>query len=64
MLSDLAPISHKLVTAPANASALTAFRSVGLLDILHEYECGGLGRKPCQSGAFTVSLSQPKRKGG
>jgi hypothetical protein len=61
---NLAPIAHKLATATAHASALTAFCSVGLLDILQEYECGGLGRKLCQSGAFTVSLRQPMRKGG
>jgi hypothetical protein len=40
MRTLLAPISHKLATVTANASALTAFRSVGLLDRLHEYDCG------------------------
>jgi hypothetical protein len=43
LISRLAPISHKLATATAKASALTAFLSVGLLEILHEYDCGGLG---------------------
>ena len=28
-----------------------ALRSVGLLDVLHEYACGGLGRAPCQQKA-------------
>jgi hypothetical protein len=60
----LARISHKLATATANASVLTAFRSVGLLNILHEYACGGFGRRPCQIGAFTVSLRKPMRKAG
>jgi hypothetical protein len=59
----LAAISHKLGTATANAAALTGFRSVDLLDILHEYDCGGLGHKPCQSGAFTVLLRQPLKRG-
>jgi hypothetical protein len=44
----LTRISHQFATATAHASGLTAFRS---LDLLHEYDCGGLGRKPCQTGA-------------
>ena len=60
----LARISHQLATATADASTLTAFRSVGLLDVLHEYDCGGLGRKPCQSGASTVSLRKLMRNAG
>ena len=60
----LARISHELATATADASTLTAFRSVGLLDVLHEYDCGGLGRKPCQSGASTVSLRKLMRNAG
>ncbi len=54
--TPLTRISHELAYATADASYPTAFRSVGLLDVLHEYNCGGLGRKPCQSGASTVSL--------
>jgi hypothetical protein len=30
-----------LATSTANASALTAFRSLVLLDIIDEYDCGG-----------------------
>ena len=60
----LARISHKLAAATADASVLTVFRSVGLLDVLHEYDCGGLGRKPCQTGASTVSLHKPVRNAG
>jgi hypothetical protein len=40
------------------------FCSVGLLDVLHEYACGGLGRRPCQSGAYTVSSHEPVRNAG
>ena len=64
MSITLARISHELATATADASTLTAFRSVGLLDVLHEYDCGGLGRKPCQSGASTVSLRKLMRNAG
>ena len=32
------------------SSVLTALRSVSLLDVLHEYACGGLGRAPCPAG--------------
>src|SRR5688572_3206747 len=33
--------------ATADTSAQTALRSVGLLNVLFEYACGGLGRAPC-----------------
>ena len=57
----LTRISHQFATASPYSSGLTAFRS---LDVLHEYDCGGLGRKPCQSGASTVSLRKLMRKAG
>ena len=44
MLWSLARIMHKLSTASAKSPVLTALRSLGLLDVLHEYACGGLGR--------------------
>ena len=62
--SRLARISHRRSTAPPQSSALAAFRSVGLLDVLHEYDCGGLGRKPCQDGACDASLRQAMRNAG
>ena len=43
----LARISHQLSAATADTSAQTALRSVGLLDVLSKYACGGLGRAPC-----------------
>ena len=52
----LTRIFHKLAAATADLPVLTAFRSLGLLDVLHEYDCGDLGRKPCQTGTSTVSL--------
>ena len=50
-------------TAP-QSSALAVFRSVGLLDVLHEYDCVGLGRKPCQDGACDASLRRAMRNPG
>ena len=40
------------------------FALVGLLDVLHEYDCGGLGRKPCQDGPCGASLRQAMRNPG
>ena len=51
-------ISHKLATAAADASALTALCSVGLLEALHEYHCGDLGRTPCQARRLHHLASQ------
>ena len=45
-------------TASPQSSALAVLRSVGLLDVLHEYDCGGLGRKPCQDGACGELMSR------
>ena len=47
-----------------DASVLTAFYSVGLLDVLLKYACGGLPSKPCRNGASTVSLHKPMRNAG
>ena len=54
-LSQISPLQS---TAAPQSSALAAFRSVGLLDVLYLYDCGGLGRKPCQDGACDASLRQ------
>ena len=48
-LSELIPTMlartiHKLSAAAPESSGLTALRSFDLLDVLHEYACGGLGR--------------------
>jgi len=50
-----------LTTAAADTSTLTALCSVGLLDVLCQYDCGGLSRKPCQAGVSTASLRKPMR---
>ena len=60
----LARISHRQSTTSPQSSALAVFRSVGLLDVLHEYDCGGLGRKPCQAGACDASLRPAMRNAG
>ena len=57
-------ISHRQSTKSPQSSALAALRSVGLLDVLHEYDCGGLGRKPCQDGPCGASLRQAMRNPG
>ena len=61
---SLTRISHRQSTAAPQSSALAALRSVGLLDVLHEYDSGGLGRKPCQDGACTASLRPAMRNPG
>ena len=43
---------------------LAVLCSVGLLDVLHEYDCGDLGRKPCQDGACAASLRLAMRNPG
>ena len=55
---NLARIIHKFSATAVQSSALAVLCSVGLLDGPHEYDCGGLGRKPCQDGAFTASLRE------
>ena len=60
----LTRISHRQSTTSPQSSALAVFRSVGLLDVLHEYDCGGLGRKPCQPGACDASLRPAMRNAG
>ena len=60
----LTRISHRWSTASPQTSVLAALCSVGLLDVLHEYDCGGLGRKPCQDGLCDASLRQVMRNPG
>ena len=60
----LARISHRRPTTSPQSSALAVFRSVGLLDVLYKYDCGGLGRKPCQDGTCDASLRQAMRNAG
>ena len=60
----LTRISHTQSTARPQSSALTVLRSVGLLDVLSKYDCGGLGRKPCQDSAFGLSLRPGMRNAG
>ncbi len=60
----LARISHRRSTTSPQSSALAVFRSVGLLDVLYKYDCGGLGRKPCQDGTCDASLRQAMRNAG
>ena len=50
---------HKLSTASAKSSVLTALRSVGLLDVLLEYACGGLGRDALSGRRFHRFVTTP-----
>ena len=62
----VARISHELTTAVAYTSVLTALCSVGLLDVLYKYDCGGFtnGRMSCQAGVSTASLRNSVRNAG
>ena len=56
----LAGTIHKLSTAATKPSALPAFRSVSLLNVLKSTFAGadpqaGTPRAPCQTGAFAAS---------
>ena len=68
----LARTIHKLSTAAARSSVLTARPAAGapsldLLGVLQEYACGGLGRDVAQrtpAGAFAASRRQPVNNSG
>ncbi len=53
------PYFSWLSAATADTLADTASRSVGRLDVLSKYACGGLGRAPCLRGVSAVSRRQP-----
>jgi len=55
--------SRKQSTAVAESSALTALRSVGLLDVLYKYDCGDLGHDalPGRRLHHFVTISCEKR---
>lgn len=46
------------MAAVTDTSRLSALCAVGLLEVLHKYDCGGLGCKPCQTG---VSATSPRK---
>ena len=56
----LARIIHKFSTAAAQSSALAVLRSVGLLDGLHEYDCGGSPRVVSVASLAGTALSPPR----
>jgi hypothetical protein len=59
---DLARTSHQLSTAAAYPSVLTALRSVGLLDVLQEYACAGLGRDALSGRRLHRLATKPGEK--
>ena len=60
----LARISHHASTASAESSVLTALRSVGLLNVLHEYACEGLGRDALSGRPFRRLVTRRTEKCG
>jgi hypothetical protein len=56
--------SHKVATAAADLLVLTAFRSVGLLDVLSSTTAMALVARPCQDGISTASLRNLVRNAG
>jgi formyltetrahydrofolate hydrolase len=52
---ELARISHKAATAAADLPALTAFRSVGLLDVLSSTTARASVARPCQGGLIRAA---------
>jgi hypothetical protein len=46
----LARNSHRMATAAVDLDALTAFRSVGLFDVLSSTTARALVARPCQDG--------------
>ena len=53
---------HKVTTAGAHLLVLTAFRSVGLLDVLSSTTARASIARPCQDGISTASLHNLVRK--
>jgi hypothetical protein len=60
----LARISHKLATAASDLLVLTAFRSLGLLDVLSSTTARASVARPCQDGISTASLHKLVRNAG
>jgi hypothetical protein len=60
----LARISHKPSTAEADTGMSTALRSVGPLDVVHDYACAGLGRAPCIHARLRLLATKPCEKCG
>ena len=55
-----ARISHRWSTVSPQTSVLAALRSVGLLDVLHEYDCGGSPRVVSGASLARTALATPR----
>ena len=53
--THLARIMHEFSAAGPGSSALTALPTLGLLDRVHDYDCGALGRKALSEQCFRPS---------
>ena len=56
----LARISHRWSTTSPQSSALVVFRSIGLLDVLHEYDSGGSPRVVSVASLARTALAAPR----
>ncbi len=56
----LARISHRWSTTSPQSSALAVLRSVGLLDVLREYDCGGSPRVVSVASLARTALAAPR----
>ena len=63
-IAGLARNSHKLATAAADLLVLTAFCSIGLLDVLSSTTPRASVARPCQDGIYAASLRNLVRNAG
>ncbi|MFQ5740551.1 MAG: hypothetical protein ACE5JX_16220, partial [Acidobacteriota bacterium] len=57
-------ISHTESTAEPESSALTALPALGLLDVVHDYASGGLGRNALSAPRFRLFATTGCEKSG
>ena len=55
---------HALSAAGPGSSALTAFPTLGLLDRVHDYDCGAFGRKALSARRFRPFASKTRELSG
>ena len=60
----LARTMHEFLAAGPGSSALTAFPTLGLLDRVHDYYCGALGRKALSERRFRPFASKTRALSG
>ncbi|MFQ5741457.1 MAG: hypothetical protein ACE5JX_20870, partial [Acidobacteriota bacterium] len=63
-IPPLARISPAQSTAEPESSALTALPALGLLDVVHDYGSGGLGRNALSARRFRLIATTGCEKSG